>query len=278
MKLEDLFSSKSCLCLNKRLIKLFWLNETCFLTALIDKRMELGIDEFWILQDEIEKDYWIPRQNQTDIIWIFVKKWILSVEKKWLPAKNWYTIHDEKLIELYEWEMPVSTTVVEIPTTSCQADLPVSTTVVEIPTTIIYNIFNLYNLRWYNIELLDVEELYKWVDEKKLEKYLDYLENFSIYWLEKDKNWVPRWKKEKTWSLLWRLALWKRNNDTNFWKNKPVFPLEEIKQAAVSYWMYYQKKPEFAKPYAEFLKKYWLLDNWKRKEYANMILWTWFIS
>lgn len=64
----------------------------------------------------------------------------------------------------------------------------------------------------------------------------------------------------------------------NSTQNKQVFPLEEIKQAAVSYWMYYQKKPEFAKPYAELLKKYWLLDNWKRKEYANMILWTWFIS
>lgn len=273
MELNDLFSSMSCLCLNKKLIKIFGLNETCFLTALIDRRIELGINEFWILQEEIEKNYWIPRQTQTDIINFFVKKWVISVVKKGLPSKNWYTINDEKLIKLYEWEKPVQTTDVEIPTTSCQTDLPVPTTDVEIPTTIIYNLFNIDILEWREE---DIKDLYKGVPEKKLEKYKDCLEWFTIYWLEKDKKWIPRWKNQTTWSLLWRLALWKRNNDTNFWKNKPAFPLEQIKQVAVSYWTYKDRKPELAKEYADILKKYNLLENWKWKEYAKMVVWVWF--
>lgn len=275
MILNDLFASNSVINLNKKLIKIFWLNETCFLTALIDRRIELGINEFWILQEEIEKNYWIPRQTQTDIISMFVKKWVITAERRWIPPKNWYTINDEKLIELYEWENPVSTTNVEIPTFKCQTDLPVPTTNVEIPTYIIYNLFNIDILVWRED---DIKDLYKGVPEKKLEKYKDFLEWFTIYWLEKDKKWIPRWKRQTTWSLLWRLALWKRNNDTNFWRFKPQLPLEEIKQASVSYWTYKDKRPDIAKEYADILKKYNILENWKWKEYANMILWAWFYS
>lgn len=52
------------------------------------------------------------------------------------------------------------------------------------------------------------------------EKYMPYLEDFIICWSEPNKKWVERWKLEDTRSMLWRLATWKRNADTNFWRVK----------------------------------------------------------
>lgn len=84
--------------------------------------------------------------------------------------------------------------------------------------------------------------------------------------LEKNKEWVPYFV------VMLEKMKWNQK------KQEKGFPLEKIKQVAVSYWTYKDRKPELAKEYEEILKKYNLLENWKRKEYANMVLWSWFIK
>jgi len=60
-------------------------------------------------------------------------------------------------------------------------------------------------------------------DQQLIEaRWLDLLEEFEIYRWEQDKKWNERWTKEKTWDLERRLAKWKKNRDTNFWRNKSI--------------------------------------------------------
>lgn len=120
-----------------------------------------------------------------------------------------------------------------------------------------------------------IAELFENFPEEKLEQYKDILEDFVVYRCETDKKWTPRWKKEKTRSLGWRLSTRKKRADTNFWRNKPQLPTESLQNAAVMYYMN-RNNPKQQKPYKEYLEKYWVLD--KRKEYATMKLGSWFIS
>ena len=52
-------------------------------------------------------------------------------------------------------------------------------------------------------------------------RWIDILQEFINYWCEKDKKGNEKRTKEKTRELDLRLAKWKYNKNTNFWKNKP---------------------------------------------------------
>jgi hypothetical protein len=106
-----------------------------------------------------------------------------------------------------------------------------------------------------------------------LRDFADYIDDFRNYWEEPTSKWIPRWRLEKTWDTHRRLITWKKNDDTNFWRNKPEFPLEAVKTASVQYYLL-RNHPDKQKPYADFLAKHHVLDKWK--EYASMVLGSWF--
>lgn len=106
-----------------------------------------------------------------------------------------------------------------------------------------------------------------------LRDFADYIDDFRNYWEETDSKGTARWRKQKTWDTHRRLLTWKKNNDTNFWRNKPAFPLEDVKNASVQYYIW-RNHPDKQKPYADFLAKHHVLDKWK--DYASMVLGSWF--
>ena len=111
------------------------------------------------------------------------------------------------------------------------------------------------------------------ISEADLEQFSDYIEAFRNYREEPDKKGKPKRKKQSTWDTHRRLLTWKKNNDTNFGRNKPVFPLEAVKNASVQYYLF-RNHPDKQKPYADFLAKHHVLDKWK--DYASMVLGSWF--
>lgn len=59
------------------------------------------------------------------------------------------------------------------------------------------------------------------IPQEYIEQYWEsMIEDFKNYWTETNSKWIEKWKLQKTWSLWWRLARWKKNADTNFWKVK----------------------------------------------------------
>lgn len=102
-----------------------------------------------------------------------------------------------------------------------------------------------------------------------LRDFAPYLDEFRNYWEEPNSKGVPRWRLQKTWDTHRRLLTWKKNNDTNFGRDKPQLPMDELKQAAVQYYMC-RNSAERQKPYKEYLEKYGVLDKWK--ELASEIL------
>ena len=96
---DDFLWQDCCYLINKKLIKIFWFQKALFITALIDKRKQCWTELFNFTQDEIEKELWIERHTQTNYTNEFVSLWILSKEKKWLPAKNLFRINDNKLLK-----------------------------------------------------------------------------------------------------------------------------------------------------------------------------------
>ena len=105
--------------------------------------------------------------------------------------------------------------------------------------------------------------------------FAPYLDEFRNYWEETDSKGKPKRKKQKTWDTHRRLMTWKKNADTNFGRNKPTLPMDELRQAAVQYYMF-RWHEDLQKPYKEYLEKYGVLDKWK--ELASDIVGAGFIK
>lgn len=66
-------------------------------------------------------------------------------------------------------------------------------------------------------------EIINWMEisQELIDKYwYSMIEDFTMYRGECNKKWVSKWELQKTWDLWRRLATWKKNADTNFWKVK----------------------------------------------------------
>lgn len=96
----------------KRAIKVFGVERTVWLTALFEWRnllLESGNlsedDFFYLKQDSIQEATTISTDKQTAFIKFFRESGIIEVQRRGLPAKNFYKIHTDIMISTIEDEM-----------------------------------------------------------------------------------------------------------------------------------------------------------------------------
>lgn len=105
MELEAFLSTDAFVMTNKRLIKQLWLWEAVFLQELISQRKRFKQPEFYFTQDDMEKELWISASTQLRYSKKMKLKWLINFEKKGIPARNYYTINDDAIIELLsKWQ------------------------------------------------------------------------------------------------------------------------------------------------------------------------------
>lgn len=226
MRIENYLWEWNYTMLNKPLARGIWIWQAVFLCELISQRTRFGKDEFYFTQSEMEKEIWLSESTQLRYAKELQEKWLISFEKKGIPARNWYTINDDEIHGI-------------IMSGTCAVNL----TELETSKWSDYSIINNTNNNIINSNPKDVfytindEELIKhenedaksWsgfltYSEKDLEKYWkDMLVEFNRYYSETNSKWKQKRQLQKTWSLGWRLATWKKNNEKRYGKKyEPV--------------------------------------------------------
>ena len=90
--------------LNKPLAKKIWISQAVFLCELISQRKRFKQEEFYFTQNDMVEELWISEASQLRYTKELKEKWLINVEKKGIPAKNWYKINDEKIYNIIMWE------------------------------------------------------------------------------------------------------------------------------------------------------------------------------
>lgn len=87
---------------NKELSKQLWFLTAWFLWELIRQRKRFWQEEFYFRQKDMEEEIWFSPYQQRECIKKLKKHWLIETEIKWIPAKTWYQINDEQVIEIFE--------------------------------------------------------------------------------------------------------------------------------------------------------------------------------
>ena len=90
--------------LNKPLAKKIWIAQAVFLCELISQRKRFKQDEFYFTQNDMVEELWISEASQLRYTKELKEKWFITVEKRGIPAKNYYKINDEKIYNIIMWE------------------------------------------------------------------------------------------------------------------------------------------------------------------------------
>ena len=90
--------------LNKPLAKKIWISQAVFLCELISQRKRFKQEEFYFTQNDMVEELWISEASQLRYTKELKEKWLINVEKKGIPAKNWYKINDEEIYKIIMWE------------------------------------------------------------------------------------------------------------------------------------------------------------------------------
>lgn len=104
MRIENFLWEWNYIMLNKPLMRKIGIAEAAFLCELISARMRFKQDEFYFTQKEIEEETWITESTQMRYTKKLQELWLITVEKKGIPARNFYTIDDNKIFEIITWE------------------------------------------------------------------------------------------------------------------------------------------------------------------------------
>lgn len=104
MRIENFLWEWNYIMLNKPLMKKIGIAEAAFLCELISARMRFKQDEFYFTQKEMEDQLWISESTQMRYTKKLQNMWLIKVEKKWIPAKNYYTINDDEVFKIIIWE------------------------------------------------------------------------------------------------------------------------------------------------------------------------------
>ncbi len=102
MILDDLLSSDAFTPVNKALAKRLWFICAWYLWELIRQRKRFWEQEFYFSQKQMEDEIWINWYSQRQCVKQLLELWIISVEKKWIPCKYYFTIDDDKIMEFFE--------------------------------------------------------------------------------------------------------------------------------------------------------------------------------
>ena len=96
-------TSSSYWTLNKDLCRTIGLQNTLLLQHFIDLQYKVfGGNEFYQQQERIQKELGLKEWSIKQSINYLLKEGIISVEKKGIPAKNYYLICEDKLISLLD--------------------------------------------------------------------------------------------------------------------------------------------------------------------------------
>lgn len=104
MRIENFLSSDAFTIVNKKLAKLLWIWKAIYLQELISQRKRFKQDEFFFTQNDMAEELGINYKTQQRYLKELVNQWLISVDRKWLPAKNYYKINDEIIYKLLIWE------------------------------------------------------------------------------------------------------------------------------------------------------------------------------
>lgn len=104
MRIENFLWEWNYIMLNKPLMRKIGIAEAAFLCELISARMRFKQDEFYFTQKEIEEETWITESTQMRYTKKLQGLWLITVEKKGIPARNFYKIYDNKIFEIITWE------------------------------------------------------------------------------------------------------------------------------------------------------------------------------
>ena len=104
MRIENYLWEWNYTMLNKPLAREIWIWQAVFLCELISQRSRFKQDEFYFTQWDMEKEIWLSEATQKRYTKELQEKWLINVEKKWIPAKNRYTINDDKIHSIIMWE------------------------------------------------------------------------------------------------------------------------------------------------------------------------------
>ena len=97
--IDNLLASDAYTPLNKKLAREIWLVAGLYLMEMLSQRRRFGGNWFYFSGSQMENELWFSEQEQKTARTKLKSLGIISFKKKWLPAKNYYTIHDEVLIK-----------------------------------------------------------------------------------------------------------------------------------------------------------------------------------
>lgn len=104
MRIENYLWEWNYTMLNKPLAREIWIWQAVFLCELISQRTRFKQDEFYFTQWDMEKEIWLSESTQLRYSKELKEKWLINVEKKWIPARNRYTINDDNIHSIIMWE------------------------------------------------------------------------------------------------------------------------------------------------------------------------------
>ena len=104
MRIENYLWEWNYTMLNKPLAREIWIWQAVFLCELISQRSRFKQDEFYFTQWDMEKEIWLSEATQKRYTKELQEKWLINVEKKWIPARNRYSINDDNIHSIIMWE------------------------------------------------------------------------------------------------------------------------------------------------------------------------------
>lgn len=100
MKIEDFLSNDAFTMVNKKLAKTIWIWQAIYLQELISQRKRFWGEEFYFTQNNMEDELWISTKTQQRYAKELKERWLIDFEKKWIPARNYFTTIDNAILNL----------------------------------------------------------------------------------------------------------------------------------------------------------------------------------
>lgn len=100
MNILKLLNADGYICCSKVVIKAFGVFEALVLGKLCSVAQRFGYDEFYISMDKICEDIGLSEYQVRGAINNLKEKGILSITKKGLPCRCYYTFHEDRIIEI----------------------------------------------------------------------------------------------------------------------------------------------------------------------------------
>jgi len=187
------------------------------------KRTTTKDGSFWKVQEDWEEETGMTRHEQMTALKRLKKLGFMSAKKRGIPAKNYYILNTNKILEELskdcKWSGKRTTSDMGKRTTSGSESGPHS--ISEITTEITTEIESKTKKNKIEKEIkeeLFVIELKRSLQGETIKKdEIKELKEFVVYWTEPEKNWLNkkypklRWELEKTWDMKRRVMRWFKN-------------------------------------------------------------------